>query len=332
MKKLIILITILILGIQLQAQISFPQPHTGRVKSKVKYALPKAYYHSKWSLGLSLKSSIENIIPNLVYSDKFHFHLKPKFSYDVNLFIERRMENNWTWESGINFHGVSFEYDHQTPVYFDKNTTPNSDGKIRNEYHIELDNMMEKINISASARYTMFEDGNDYANGDELNFRTRSMYSIQYLGIPLSVKKGFGNRRLRFTTGFGIEPTILLKSKVDYEYYHQSGFAIEGNQPDFKHRLEEYPRVELENVSINSISKNLKDFQVNGFINLGFVHTYKWHSFFMEAEIKRGLTAFSKKSDFTSYLNSVGVKVGVIKRFEESKVIDMVNPRKLFRW
>lgn len=301
-----------------------------------KKPLPKAYYFSDWSIGLSLKSSAEIIFSNLDYSNSYEFNYKPKFSYEVELFIERKISyNNWVWVSGINFHSISFEYDHQFPITFLKTGNPLNDGTFFNQYDLSIDNPFEQMNFIATAEYSMFDDEDDYQDNEELNFRVSSVNSIQYLGLPLAIKKEFGYQKLRFSAKGGIEPALMIQSKIDYNRYHQSGFHVEGNRPNYKsNRIEsvEIPRVQLTNLEVISQTSNLRNFQLNGFVNIGLLHTYKYHTFFLEAEYKRSLSAFSQKKSDASYLNNFGFRTGFIKRFEESKVLDLTHPKKIFKW
>jgi len=330
-KKLVIIIISLAFSFTSFGQMPLPQ----EPNSTNRKPLPKAYYFSDWSLGFSIKSSVENILPNLVYSKAFKFNYEPKFSYEAEIFVERRLFNNWVWVSGINYHSVSFEYDHIFPIIFSKSNNPTVDGIFLNEYNLEIDNSFEEMNFRATAEYQMFEDEQDYEDQEELNFRVSSVNTIKYLGIPLAVKKEYGYQKLRFTAKGGIEPALIIKTKIDYERYHQSGFYAEGNRPNYKdNRIgsEEMPRVKLKDIEMISQTNNLKNFQLNGFINIGLAHTYKYHTFFLEAEYKRGLFAFSQKNSHTSYLNNYGFRTGFIKRFKENKRIDLTRPKQILRW
>jgi len=304
-----------------------------KVESRSKRkAPPKAYHYSNWSVGLSLKSSVENISPHLVYSKILEFDAVPKFSYEIDVFVERKLRDRWVWVSGVNYRGISFELDQSQPVYFEKSNAVNTDGAIENNYEVEFDNAFEKLNVKANGSFWMLEDGEDYEDGEELNFRVRSVNRAQYVGIPLGIKKEVGQGWLRFTTKIGLEPALLVNSGTDYQEYHQLGFHLEGEREDLKKRGVVYPRMRMSNLEIMSTESNLKFFQLNGFFNMGLAHTYKYHTFILEAEWKRGFKAFSQKEDHTSYLQSLGVKVGFIKRFKESKILDLTQPKKIFRW
>lgn len=251
--------------------------------------------------------------------------------------MERKFDNNWILLSGLNFRSVSFEFDHIFPITFSKSGNPLADGKFINEYDLTINNSFEEMNFKAFAEYTMFDDQADYQDNEELNFRVSSVNSIKFLGVPLAIKKEFGYQKLRFSAKGGIEPAIIIKTKIDYERYHQSGFNIEGDRPHYKSNnigSVEIPRVKVTDLEMISQSKNLKNFQIHGFINIGILHTFKYHTFFLEAEYKRGLTAFSQMNSHTSksYLINYGFRTGFIKRFKESKVIDMTRPNKILKW
>jgi len=330
-KKLIIIIISLASCLCIFGQ----NPNSKTTDSSKRKPLPKAYYFSDWSLGLSAKSSVENILPNLVYSKAFEFNYQPKFSYEIEVFIERKLQDNWVWVSGINFHNISFEYNHIFPINFSKSSSPTADGNYINEYNLTIDNSFEEVNFLATAEYNMFEDQNDYEDGEALDFRVSSVNSIRYLGIPLAIKKVFGYQKLNFTAKGGIEPSLIIQTKINYEKYHQSGCYVEGHRPDFTdNRIgsPDIPRVTTTSIEMISQASNLKKFQLNGFINIGLSHTFKYHTFFLEAEYKRGFSAFSQKNNHTSYLNSYGFKTGFIKRFKESKLIDLTRPKQILRW
>jgi len=306
------------------------QPDSSKVKP-----LPKAYYFSNWSLGLSIKSSVENILPNKVYSEDFEFNYQPKFSYEVELFIERKLDNRWDLVGGINFHSVSFEYDHIFSITFSKTSDYLVDGNYINQYDLTIDNSFEQMNFIATTEYTMFEDGNDYQDNEALNFRVSSVNTIKYLGVPLAIKKEFGTLKLRFSAKGGIEPAIIIKNNIDYERYHQSGYFIESDRANYKSNKigsPEIPRAEIINLERISQTNNLKNFQLNGFLNIGLLHTYRYHTFFLETEYKRGFISFSQEGSPNRFLNNYGFKTGFIKRFEESKVIDMARPKRFFSW
>lgn len=292
---------------------------------------PPLKSYSPWSIGLAVKSSFEDITTDRALQDSYDFNYNPKFSFELELFAEKRMNNNWYLNFGINYHQLSLEYDYKIPIFFDKTGLIDSENIVHNKYEMVLNNSFERLELSAIAEYTLFNDGNDYKNGAQLDFRVRSVNRIAYIGIPVSLKKEFGNRRLRFTTKVGIEPAGLIKSKIDYNYYHQSGMHIEGSKENYKYRGEEFSRVELKELDIKNQISYLQIFQVNGFLNIGFIHSYKYHSFFMESEFKRSLTSFSQRNT-TSYLQSLGFRTGVIKRFAASKVIDMSKRRPKFNW
>lgn len=310
-----------------------PLPKKPNVSKK--NPLPKAYYFSDWSLGISLKASMENILPNFFSSEEYEFEYKPKFSYEFELFIERKLDDNWIWVSGINFHSVSIAYNHNFPITFDKANSSLIDGKFINQHDLTINNSFEHLKFIGTAEYTILVDENDYRDGEELNFRVSSVNTIKYLGIPLALKKEFGHRKLRFSFKGGIEPAMLIKTKMDYRKYHQSGFYVEGDRPDYKtNKIGSLPiqRAKLSDLEIVSQSSNLQKVQVNGFLNAGLLHTYKYHTFFLEAEFKRGITKLSQKNTHTSYLFNYGFRTGFIKRFKENKVIDMVRPKQNFNW
>lgn len=292
---------------------------------------PKSYYFSDWSVGLSIKSSFENITTYRALQDSYEFHYQPKFSLELELFVEKRMDNNWFLTIGVNYHKLSMEYDYKIPIHFTNSSTPNSDGKIINEYDLKLNNSFERIEMTALAEYTFFHDGNDYVDQEQLDFRIRSVNRIAYLGIPLSIKKEFGYRKLRFTSKGGLELAALINSKIDYDYYHQSGMYIEGDRENYKYRGEESVRVELKELNIENQLSYLQLFQLNGFISIGFVHSHKYHTFFMDCEYKRSLTSFSQKNK-TSYLQSIGLRSGFIKRFAGSRLIDRSRRQPKFNW
>lgn len=150
----------------------------------------------------------------------------------------------------------------------------------------------------------------------------------------MAIKKEFGFKKLKFSMIGGIEPAIIIKKKIDYERYHQSGFYVEGDRPNYKsNRIGsvEIPRVQLTNLEIVSQTNNLNNLQINDFVNVGLAHTYQYHTFFLEAEYKRGLAAFSRKERHTSYLNNYGFKTGFTKRFKERKVVDMARLKHFFK-
>lgn len=332
MKKLNLIIIFLASCLIAFGQI--PQPK--KPNSSKKNPLPKAYYFSDWSLGISLKSSMENILPNFFHSEEFEFKYQSKFSYEVELFIERKLDDNWVWVSGVNLHSVSIEYNHLFPITFDKTNSALVDGKFINQYDLTINNSFERINFVGTAEYSILVDGNDYKDGEELNFRVSSVNSIKYLGIPLAIKKEFGYRKLRYSLKVGIEPAMIIKTKMDYKKYHQSGFYVEGDRPDYKtnNRIGSVliPRARLTNLEVISQTNNLNNLQVNGFVNVGILHTYKYHTFFLEAEFKRGLSRLSKKNTHTSYLFNYGLRTGFIKRFKENKVIERALPKQKFKW
>lgn len=329
MRKLIIIIITLLLSANVFAQ--FAKPHA---KSKFRKAPARTMHYSLWSVGLSLKSSAEFINPKTILTENSETYHKPKFSYEVELFIERKLENasNFILVTGFNFHSVSFEYDYQTPITFTEGGAINSEGQILNQFDLTINNPFERISLNATTAFTKYNDGNDYAEGDTLNFRMQSVNRATYFGIPIAMKKEFGYKVLKFTLKAGVEPAMLLKSEVDYNYYHNFGFSVRGDRDNYEYRGKEYERVELLEVEPTERVKNTENFQANAFLNVGFVHYYKYHTFFIEAEVKRGLLAFSSGSDYNPNLQSIGVKVGFIKRFTESGVIDMARPRKFFRW
>lgn len=300
-----------------------------------KNPLPKAYYFSDWSLGFSFKSSLENILPDFFSSEEFEFEYKPKFSYEVELFIERRLEDNWVWVSGINYHSVSIEYNHNFPITFDKTNSNLIDGKFINQHELTINNSFEHLKFIGTAEYTIMVDENDYRDGDELNFRVSSVNSIKYFGVPLALKREFGHKKLKMSIKAGIEPALMINSKMNYQKYHQSGFYVEGDRPDYKtNRIGSIPiqRAKLANLEIISQSNNLQKVQVNGFANIGLMHTFKYHTFFLEAEFKRGVTRLSQKNTNTSYLFSYGLKTGFIKRFKENNNNNMPTPKQNFKW
>lgn len=310
-----------------------PTPKKPNISKK--NPLPKAYYFSDWSLGVSFKSSLENILPNYFSTDDFDFEYKPKFSYEIELFIERKLDDNWVWVSGINYHSVSIEYNHNFPIIFDKKNSALLDGKFINQYDLTINNSYEHLKFVGTAEYTILVDENDYDDGDELNFRVSSVNNIKYLGIPLALKKEFGHRKLRFSIKAGIEAAMLLKSKIDYNRYHQSGFHVEGDRPDFKpNRIGSIPiqRVKLSDLEIISQSNNLQKVQVNTLVNVGLMHTNKYNTFFLEAEFKRGITRLSQKNTNNSFLVSYGLRTGFIKRFKENKINNMPTPKQNFKW
>jgi hypothetical protein len=299
-----------------------------------KKSLPKAYYLSDWSLGISVKYSVENILPNLVYSKAFKFNYQSKFPYKIELFIERKLENNWIWVSGVNYRSASFENNHIFSIFFDKAISSLVGENYINQYDLTINNSFEQINFIATAEYFMFDDENDYQDKEELNFRISSVNTIKYLGIPLAIKKEFGFKKLKFSMKGGIEPAIIIKKKIDYERYHQSSYFAEGNRPNYKSNKVgsvEIPRVQLTSLEIVSQTNNVKILQINAFVNVGLAHTYQYHTFFLEAEYKRGLSAFSRKETYTSYLNNYSFKTGFAKRFKERKVIDMVRLKDSFK-
>ncbi len=292
---------------------------------------PPLKSYSPWSVGLALKSSFEDITTYLALQENYKFDYSPKFSFEVELFVEKRNNNNWYLSAGVNYHQLSLEYDYKIPIYFYQSPLPNSDGNLLNEYDIVVNNSFERIKMTALAKYTLFDDGNDYENGEELDFRIRSVNRIAYIGIPMSIKKEFGYNRLRFTAKVGMEPAYLTQSKIDYDYYHQSGMSIEGKRDNYKYRGEEYLRVELKEINIQDQINYLQDFQLNGFFTIGLIHSYKYHSFFLDTEYKRSLTSFSHRNK-TSYLQSIGLRTGIIKRFAGSRVIDRSRKRPQFNW
>ena len=116
MRKLTLIIIFIVSCLTVFGQMPLPKkPNISK-----KNPLPKAYYFSDWSLGFSLKSSLENILPNFFSSEEYEFEYKPKFSYEVELFIERKLDDNWVWVSGVNFHSTSIAYNHNFPIIFDK--------------------------------------------------------------------------------------------------------------------------------------------------------------------------------------------------------------------
>lgn len=292
---------------------------------------PPLKSYSPWSVGLAVKSSFEDITTYRALQDDYEFNYDPKFSLEVELFVEKRTNNKWYFSYGINYHQLSLEYDYKIPIHFSKSNSPNSDGSILNEYDLLLNNTFEKIDMTAQAEFTLFNDGNDYEDGEALDFRIRSVNKIVYIGIPVSIKKEFGNGRLRFTTKVGMETAYLIKSKIDYNYYHQSGMHIEGKRENYKYRGEESARVELKEMNIKNQINYLQDFQVNGFITFGLIHSYKYHSFFLDTAYKRSLSSFSHRNK-TSYLQSIGLRTGIIKRFAGSNTINMSKKRPQFNW
>lgn len=324
MKKLIY-ITILILP----SVFCFGQrsKKSGAINRK---PLPKAYYFSNWSLGFAIKSSNENIISNTANSDLYDTHYEPKFSYDAELFIERKLENGWILISGVNYHSTTFEFEHNFPITFTKTGSPIVDDNFINEYDLTFENAFECTNFKATVEYEMFENEDDYVDGESLEFKVASTNNLQFIGVPLALRKEFGHSKLKFSAKIGVEPAVLVKSNMDYSKYQQSGYRVEGDRPNYQSNRvgsEEMPRVTLTNIEIISTELNLNDFQLNSFLNIGLLHTFKYHTFFLEAEYKRGLVAFSETETGSSYFNSFGFKTGFIKRFKESKVIDMSRKR-----
>ncbi|MFK7771459.1 MAG: hypothetical protein AB8F94_04935 [Saprospiraceae bacterium] len=331
MRKLTLIIILFTSCLTAFGQMPLPKKPTTSKKNP----LPKAYYFSDWSLGLSFKSSLENILPNVFSSDEFEFEYKPKFSYEFELFIERRLDDNWVWVSGINYHSVSIEYNHNFPIIFDKKNSSSIDGKFINQYDFTINNSFEHLKFIGTAEYTIMVDENDYQDGEQLNFRVSSVNTIKYLGIPLALKKEFGHRKLRFSLKAGIEAAMMIKSKIDYNKYHQSGFHVEGRRPDYKsNRIGSIPiqRAKLSDLEIISQSNNLQKLQINGLVNVGLLHTYKYNTFFLEAEFKRGMSRLAQKDTHTSYLFNYGLRTGFIKRFKESKIYNMPTPKQKFKW
>lgn len=334
MRKLIIIIIYSALYFNVQAQHSASSNTSQKEakKEKLKDLATPYYHYSTWSAGLSIKSSIENISPNLVYSKKSQYYTQPKFSYEIELFGERRLDNSWFLMTGLNYHGVSFEYDHQTPVLFSDSFEQSKDGALVNEYNLEINNTFESYNIKAKVEFNLFEDGNDYEDGEELNFRIRAVKSARYLGIPIALKKELGVSGLKISLKAGLEPAMLIHSEVDYNTYHQSGFAVEGDRENYKYRLDEFERVELLSLEFENHRKNLKNYVVSGLLNVGLAHSFKYHTFFLEGEWKRGLTNFSEQNDNYNFLQSFGIRTGFIKRFKESKVLNLARPKVIFNW
>ena len=292
---------------------------------------PPLKSYSPWSVGFAIKTSFEDITTYRALQDNYEFNYDPKFSLEAEIFVEKRTNNKWYFSYGVNYHQLSLEYDYKIPIHFSKTNNLNSDNPILNEYDLRLNNSFERIDMTAVAAFTLFHDGNDYEDGEALDFRIRSVNKIAYIGIPISIKKELGVGRLRFTTKVGMEPAYLIKSKIDYNYYHQSGMYIEGKRENYKYRGEESLRVELKELDIKSQINYLQDFQVNGFLTIGLIHSYKYHSFFLDTEYKRSLSSFSHRNK-SSYLQSIGFRTGILKRFAGSRVIDRSRKRPQFNW
>ena len=144
--------------------------------------------YSKWSAGFGVKSSFEDITTYKALQTNYQFGYDPKFSLEIEFFGERRLLNNWYLLIGINYHHLSLEYDYEVPVTFDHSFPPNQDGVVINNYPLDLDNSFERIQLVAETEFFTYEDGNDYEDGDSLNFRISSVNKLSFIGIPMQMK------------------------------------------------------------------------------------------------------------------------------------------------
>ncbi len=331
MKKLTLFIILIAFSIHAAGQMPLPKkPNTSRYSG-----LPKAYYFSDWSLGLSIKSSLENIQPDFVATSEYKFEYKPKFSYEIELFTERKLIDKWIFVGGINFHKVSIAYKQNFPIIFNKNNNSSVGNKFTNQHELTINNTFEQLKFIGTVEYTILADENDYQDGDELNLGVSSVNTINYFGVPIALKKEIGYGKLRLSLKAGIEPAVVVKSKNNYQKYHQPGFYVEGSRPDFEtNRIGSIPiqRAKLSDLEIIFQANNLRAVQLNGFFNIGLLHTYKYYTFLLEAEFKRGALKLSQNNIHSSHLYSLGFKTGFIKRFKENKVIDLSRRKFRFKW
>ena len=122
------------------------------------------------------------------------------FSYTVGALIEYKTSRNWSWQSGLTLSTTNMDIDPGI-VY----------AKADNAGTVKY-----QINTSSGYGYILPSFSNNPNVGDSI-FAMSTTNTLQYLGIPLSVKYSINKGKFTFNAMTGISPNFLTQGKITTE-------------------------------------------------------------------------------------------------------------------
>src|SRR6185312_2248722 len=122
------------------------------------------------------------------------------FSYTIGALIEYKTTRNWSWQSGLTLSTINMDIDPGI-VY----------AKADNAGTVKY-----QINASSGYSNILPSFSNNPNIGDSI-FAMSTTNTLQYLGIPLSVKYSINKGKFIFNAMTGISPNFLTQGKITTE-------------------------------------------------------------------------------------------------------------------
>ncbi|HEY5371973.1 MAG TPA: hypothetical protein VIJ75_23575 [Hanamia sp.] len=195
------------------------------------------------------------------------------FSYTVGALVEFKTGRNWSWQSGFTLSTTNRDIDPGTIYAKAVNT-----GTVKYQ-----------INTSSGYGYILPSFSNNPNVGDSI-FSMSTTNTLQYLGIPLSVKYSINKGKFTLNAITGISLNFLTQGKITTE-------VEKGNDNE---------------IAIVDKIYGLKKFYMSGIAGVGLDYTF-YKSLFVSFSptLRFALNAINKNVPVISYPNTLGFSLGL---------------------